>query len=127
MFTNNIFVAVETIVDALVNLPSELLQQKMILLRVILVILFSWQPLNNSCLLIGPLHINGIRGQGAAIGHQIPSDSFCTRLFQHCVLHESQGCGKKFPHVVCLPYRKLLHQSKQAKPLPHLHLEHSSC
>lgn len=86
--------AAETIVDALVDLPLALWKHKIILLRVILVVLFSWQPLNNPCLLIGPSHINDIRGQGVAIGHQISSDSF------NNVYIMSQGCGKKFPHAI---------------------------
>ncbi len=116
---------VETIVGALVKLPSGLLKQKMILLRVILVVLFSWQPLDNPCLLIGPSHINDIRGQGAAIGHQI--DQTDAHVSSNIVYFMSQQCSKKFPDVIYLPYRKLLYQSKQAKTLPTLHLEHSSC
>lgn len=80
---------VETIVDAFADLPPGLLKQKMVLVKVILVVLPSWQPLNIPCLLIGQAHINDIRGQGAAIGHQTPSDS------SNNVYIMSQGRGKK--------------------------------
>lgn len=118
--------AFQTKADALlVKFASQI--KKISLVRVIIIlVLFSWQPLNKVCPLIGPSHIAHTTGQSAAIGHQILSDSFCTCLFQQCALHKPRLWQKSFLMPSVFLIGKLLHQSKQAKPLPAL-LTCSAC
>lgn len=71
---------------------------------------------------------NDIRGQGAAIGQQIPSDSFRTNLFQQCVLHQPR-LWQKVSSLSSLSETSSSMKTAQTSPNPSpaFHLEHSSC
>ena len=71
-------------------------------------------------------HTNDITGQGAAIGQQIPSHSFCTRPLQQCALHEPRLWQKGFLKQSVSLIGNISTNQTSANTPPGFHLAHSS-